>query len=434
MIERFFQYPSAKLKNNQEYEKIGEQFKIDTTLEMYIIAREMEKEIEQKLKQLEQIESCILRGEDCEAAGFKAEENCENSKEQEDELCLWRANLMVAQLYDQMMWYNEFLAAMQAQYQAVMGIGTQVKIREYQEEKQEKDANAEQLMPRQTFANTTEWGSFAFADAEWFEGTPEEQEIKQKDGFDVIERSAGYTGSLAGKKETFDSLKPLNEAQTAVQMAIKAHNYKSQLQTFQNIYVMFHLLEEYRAKVREHWNMSEQCIRNYLGQYYQNSFQSWMGKECGTYEDKVYCPYIADDAEGLGLYDINCPNNTAQRCYVIDAVSVPNRSGLSGYLKALYDESKKQAAAGEIEMYLTEDDDDQEVLNKYVIKREDDSRDARKVKKDNPLGLIDASGTQSSEGYALKNPNNQDKMADEMRTAGKLNWLNGSLVAKAMVL
>lgn len=434
--ERFLQYPGKKNKNNLEYEKMGEQLKIDTTLEMYIIAREMEKEIEQKLAQLEKIESCILEGdsEACDAAGFDQNENCEKSKEQEDELCLQRANLMIARLYDQIMWYNEFLTAMQAQYQAVMSIGTRVKIKEYQEP--EKDAYAVPLMQhKQNYAKNTIWSDFSFADVEWFEGTPAEPEVKQKNGFDVVERAAGYTGSLAGKQATFESLKPLSEAQKAVQMAIRAHNVKSQLESFQQVYEMFHLFEEYRAKVREHWNMSDECVRNYLGQYYQNTFQAWMGKECGVYEDKVYCPYLTEDMTGLGLFDIDCPNNSAQRCYVSEAVDVAERSGLSGYLQALYEESKTQAATGEIKLYLNEDNDEdsEKIYEKYVITREDSSRQARQERLNSPLTSINKINPQNEKGFELKNPNNQEKMIDEMRTAGKLNWMNGSLVSRAMV-
>lgn len=430
-IERFLQYPSSKQKTNDEYEKIGEQFKIDTTLEMYIIAREMEKEIEQKLKQLEQIESCIIEGIDCAVAGFDESENCENSKEQEDELCLWRANLMVARLYDQIMWYNEFLLAMDAQYNAVMSIGTKVKIRKHQEEDKEEKTSVVEFLPQiQTAEAVLQWQVF-FADSEWFEGTPEDRQIKTKDGFDIMDRAGGYSSSLAGRQETFASLQPLSDAQTATQMAIRAHNVKSQLDSFKQIYEAYNDMKRYRAKVREHLTLSEECIRNYVGQYYQNPFQSWVGKNCGRYQDKMYCPYTNNEAQGLGLYDINCPNNPSHRCYVTELADTTGRSGLSGYLLALYDESKKQAAVGEVNAYLTEDNETagKSNLDRYVVMKEDSSREERQARKNN----LSISANTQSDNYAVKNPNDQEAMVDEIRMASRLNWLNGSLVSKAMV-
>ncbi len=434
-VELFLQHPSGKQKTNDEYEKIGEQFKIDTTLEMYIIAREMEKEIEQKLQQIDKIESCITMGEDCDAAGFDESENCENSKEEEDGLCLWRADLMVARLYDQIMWYNEFLLAMDAQYNAVMSIGTAVKIRENEEEKtEEEQTSALEIFPQmQNAESMTQW-QMAFADNEWFEGTSEDRKIQTQNGFDVMDRAGGFESSLSGKEESFASLESLNEAQTAAQNAIRAHNVKSQLDSFRNMYVTYHETERYRNKIREHLALAEECIRNYVGQYYTDAFHSWVGADCSLYQDKMYCPYGANDVTGLGLYDIDCPNNPSQRCYVTELTDITMRSGLSGYLLALYDESKKQAASGEIDAYLEDDGDatNNKSADRYVTMREDSSREARKMRQNNPIVSM-ANSNQQSGDYAIKNPNDQDAMIDEIRAAEKLNWMSGSLVSQAMV-
>lgn len=151
-IKLFLQYPSQKTQTKQAYEILGRQLKMDTTLEMYITAVEMEKELYGTttdgetikslenvgmLKQIDLIESCLVKGENCDIVGLKSCQEKIGSGEddtREDQVCFWNSALQAERLYDSIMRDNLFLAAMHAQYKAVMGINQMVKIKEYEEE------------------------------------------------------------------------------------------------------------------------------------------------------------------------------------------------------------------------------------------------------------------------------------------------------------
>lgn len=155
-IKLFLQYPSRKTEIMAAYKRKGEQFKIDTTLEMYITAREMEKELKQMITELDNIERCIVAGEDCSEQGME-QYNCQQSPESaeaagdggnEDNLCLWRNAVTAVSLYDKIMRYNEFLIAMNAQYQAVKGIDERVAIMKFTDLEEDQKKRGEKLLPK----------------------------------------------------------------------------------------------------------------------------------------------------------------------------------------------------------------------------------------------------------------------------------------------
>ena len=196
-IKLFFQYPSENSKTKYEYAKKGDDLKLDTTLEMYIIAKEMQKElagkeielwgeqlvipegddtdnikaVEAKLKgvpmedlgivtQLKLYERCLVANQFCNYIkvtscngstdeGGDRGENVQNTdigfgsdKKNEDMVCFWNSAIKAETLYDTIMRYNEFLVAMLAQYRSVNSISNIAKIKEYNEDK-EKIENGE---------------------------------------------------------------------------------------------------------------------------------------------------------------------------------------------------------------------------------------------------------------------------------------------------
>ena len=184
-IKLFFQYPSENNKTKYEYAQKGEELKLDTTLEMYIIAKEMQKElagkeielfgeplvipegddteniaaVESKLKgvpmedlgivtQLKLYERCLVANQFCDyikvtscngstdEGGDRGEsiQNTDigfgNNKKNEDMVCFWNSAIKAETLYDTIMRYNEFLVAMLAQYRSVNSISNIAKIKE----------------------------------------------------------------------------------------------------------------------------------------------------------------------------------------------------------------------------------------------------------------------------------------------------------------
>lgn len=432
-IERFLQFPSKKNDINNNYRKIGEQFKIDTALETYIIARGMEMQLEKQLKELDKIEKCLLGGEECDAVNFGKEYNCQESKVTEDQMCLWRANLLVARIYDRIMWYNEFLLAIDAQYRAAMMIGNGVHIREYQEDKKQKQSSiTEQFLPQQTAQKSYVWQA-DFASMEWFDGSPAEATVVQDGDFDIIERAGGFAGSLSNQKETFDSMIEIEDANRAIEKALRAHNVKNKLNSYRRVYESYHQAQDYLKKVKEYLVMSEECVQNYVGQYYENGILAWTGHNCSIYDKgRFSCAYGTNSAESIGQFDLPCKNNPSQTCYIIETTDNTNRSGLSGLLQERYNETKKLTADGEEKTYTMEDSEQEN----FVSPRNPSGQERQKIR-DQGLQNSDNLNTRGESMQAdgrSKSPMLEDEMLGDTRIANRMNWLIGSGVTKDMVL
>ena len=201
-INLFLQYPSDGTKIQSVYRKKGSNIKTDMSLEMYITASEMYKELcgesgkgcdiavklaanpeidisaelgtadaeknnennmvtkenmQRKFGRLLMItmmESCLMEGKYC---GFLGMVGCASSgtdsetketeeqpteansdNENEDKVCHWKSALDVAVIYDKIMRDNEYLIQLQHQYKAVMSIDSLAKIRAAQKEEQEE--------------------------------------------------------------------------------------------------------------------------------------------------------------------------------------------------------------------------------------------------------------------------------------------------------
>lgn len=430
-VERFLQYPSAKDDVKANYKKIGEQFKIDTTLEVYIVARETEIELNKKLEELDKIENCLFGGEDCDAAGLDTPDyNCQESKDSEDQMCLWRANLLIARIYDRIMWYNEFLLALDAQYRAAMAIEDGVKIREYKDEKN-KTSSLQIFEQYQTAQISYNWGA-DFADLEWFDGSGAEAEVTTEGDFDIIDRAGGFQGAVAGKKESYDSMVEIEDANRSVEKALRAHNVKNKLSSFRRVYEFYHQAQDYLKKVNEHLTMSEECVHNYLNQYYQNGINAWVGHDCSIYSGgRMACAYSDGTEAGLGQFDVPCPQDSSKMCYVTEINDISNRSGLSGLLLERYNESKSLAASGEIATYETEE----EAGADYVIPRSSSGSDKDDLRSNTTPNsdALESRGEKMKDKSDSKSPSIEEEMLEETRAANRLNWKIGAGVGRDMV-
>ena len=198
-VNLFLQYPNNGSRMQAAYRKKGDDIKADMSLEMYITASEMYKELcgesgkgcevaskiasdpnidvsdelgssqegEQVMKEDAQrkmgrllmitlMESCLMEGKYCGLLGMSGcnvSENATNDTNQEpkeqptegqsgndneDKVCHWKAALDVAVIYDKIMRDNEYLIQMQHQYKAVMSINNLAKIKAAKSEEQKE--------------------------------------------------------------------------------------------------------------------------------------------------------------------------------------------------------------------------------------------------------------------------------------------------------
>lgn len=475
MIERFFQYPSKKKGVKKLYQEQGEQLKIDTTIEIYVNVRQMEKELNEQLIELDKIEKCVSGGDGCDGMGME-QYNCQKDG-QEDELCLWRNSVAVAEIYDTIMRNIEYLGVLEAQYQAVMAIGKRPEILEYIEEeaKKNKSSSLEILRPKQDFAHHEIVWKMGFAAQsvadeqlakDWYDGSEEKEVKTTEDGFEIMDGTGGFTGSLSGKKEDFQSMPVIEEAAEKAELAKRAHNMKQNLRSAKKVFDSYEDMLIYHKKIVENLRISEKCIQTYMRDYYANPLSSWMGKDCGYYNNNIYCHYSPEKSvkatgASKGMLDIPCPGMENYKCYLVEMTDTSDRYGLSGYTLGLYLEAKKQEALEDQDAYLLGDDTTEDNVSARVasmgekvstdssdgsdnyITTMDRSKASSDLNKDKEVASqddIDDEANADRDQYdngdnpaTLKKPSMEESMEAEVRKDGLLNWTIGEIVAKAMV-
>lgn len=384
-IKLFLQYPSTKSNVKKLYRLKGEQLQLDTALEMYITARELEKDMQAAVINIPNIEKCLVAGNRssdsttaCSEQGLE-DFNClktdENGETKEDKICLWRNALNVARIYDQIMRYNEFIYGMNVQYQAVRRLNGEVEIMEYEDEDKSSSSGSEQknslndvyydenlLMAS---AGYSESGAYASVSLD-FESADD----------------AGVPNAIEDMDDDFNSFAPIAEAQAYLDDAIKAHNFKRTLSDYRETFKNYHEIEAIHAKVVDRLNVSEDCTVTHMKQYGYNA-ASFIGRNCvridskdfqnavlNGYEntrtgamDGYFCHYddgeLPEDAkEYADPKTYKCPDDESQACYLIPTDKI-ERGGISAWLKEIANIAK----AKDSEYYETEQKSQQELTN-----------------------------------------------------------------------
>jgi len=468
-IVRFLQYPSDKEFIKSAYRQKSQELKMDVTLEMYITASEMLKELNGSLDTstgkktagmvdtLNMLETCMTQGkeEECSQLGL-SEYNCLDG-EKEEETCYWNNALRIARLYDKIMRYNEYLISMQAEYRAVMELDDLAKIRDY-----EKDSSL--LMDRYKtlpvqVARTEFSASLSFADDDLsaYLSNLKSPEKVQRGGFESG-TATGNVSDLDGKEEDFASLGMINEIQEILDDARNTHNMKHILPEYKAVFVTQREMNEYYNRAVANLQQSGECVQNFLSPYYSNVSNVWYGKNCAYYKTGyIYCHYspqkVASSKEkSSGVYDIPCPDNTKYSCYVESVINTKFDKGIIGYLTTLYQKSKDADALEDIEVFINAEDSkkDGEYVNDVTINSKvsgqdqasDEEEDENYVTaRDNDnsgdglmsLSELKSSASSSEEGVNFKKQREADRAADESRKNELVNWVIGADVVKQIV-
>lgn len=405
-IKLFLQYPSDKGPEKKAYRNKGDQMKMDTNVEMYVTAVEMSKELDGMLAELDNIEKCIVAGEDCSSVGMESY-NCQTS-ETEDDACLWRNALVAVRIYDKIMQYNEFLLAMKVQLDAVRSIGGNVKIREF-EKKEDKTSLLNILNDRTEVQTATieHKNSYGYASAS-----------DNKFGFATV-KSAGLKKPLDGKEDDFMSLTVIKDAQEKINEAMSAHNYKKMLPDFKKSFEDYHAFNKYYQIVMDNLYLSDVCSVNYLGQYYVDGLKAWLGRRCEQTEKRFKCEYREQDDAHLGEYDVACSNNANNKCFILNQDDFNVRLGISAWLMELYEEANVEENNSSEDIYMTMSMSNSDSSSLQSL---DDAKSSSNSKYKN-----DSSGDGEPN---LKKPSMEDDLYAEMRKNSLLTWTLGAKVAQ----
>lgn len=312
----FLQYPSDDPTIMAAYHDKLSQFKEDTVVEMYITATEMDKELQVMFAQLENIEKCLVLGENCDEEELQ-EYNCQ-SKDTEDKVCLWRNALTAVRIYDRLMRYNEYLTAMLAQMNATDNVGFYALPKEYEKEKHSFNMK----LPQKT-------QMVSFSGESIMENAFELEEIE----------TAGVVSSLAGKEEDLKNQTILAESLAAIDEARRMHNLKQQLPNMKDSFVTYNKVKAEHEKTLEHVIQSHICALSYMDDSYKNEEAVWLGN-CSLGEQYFECKYnpaksLDDDTPSFGLFDGKCGT---EKCYYMDLGDYYKVGGTGGWLANMYKE------------------------------------------------------------------------------------------------
>lgn len=412
-ITLFMQYPSKNGSKMKQYEENSKQLSMDTTLEMYITARELNKELTTMMAQLDKIENCLVAGEDCTEMGLGSKD-CQ-SEGKEDKVCIWNNALAAVRIYDKIMRYNEFLTAMNAQYNAVRSIGGTAKIKEYVEEKKsEKQSFLEDKYQKGGQVTAYAYNMITLADAS----------VEEDSQFDTLD-DAGLESPVAGKEKEFDSLEIIADAKKAMNEAISAHNFKKSLPQYRNVFEMYHNLADYQKKTSYNVVTSELCINNYLAHYYARPDKAWSNVNCLRHEEGWYqCHYspeknFSDKSASVGDYDQACWDDKDKKCYVVSsAKNIKGKKGIEKWLMALKESARDKAEESKGDLYE----------NGSYMSEATDFSDSGNTSLSDMKAKADAGYADDKQGSnvkSLKKPSLEDDMYAENRANALMNWTLG---------
>lgn len=412
-ITLFMQYPSKNGSKMKQYEENSKQLSMDTTLEMYITARELNKELTTMMAQLDKIENCLVAGEDCTELGLGSKD-CQ-SEGKEDKVCIWNNALAAVQIYDKIMRYNEFLTAMNAQYNAVRSIGGTAKIKEYVEEKKsEKQSFLEDKYQNGGQVTAYAYNMVTLADAS----------VDEDSQFDTLD-DAGLESPVAGKEKEFDSLEIIADAKKAMNEAISAHNFKKSLPQYRNVFEMYHNLADYQKKTAYNVVTSELCIYNYLSHYYKSPDKAWSNVNCLRDEEGLYqCHYspeknFSDKSASVGDYDQACWDDSDKKCYVVSsAKNIKGKKGIEKWLMALKESTRDKEEESKGDLY-----EDGSYMSEATDFSDSGNTSLSDMKAQADAGYAD--DKQGSNVKSLKKPSLEDDMYAENRANALMNWTLG---------
>lgn len=349
----FFQYPSKNNQTKYAYAQQGEQLKMDTTIEMFITAKEMQKELrgreielwgeplnfsddnlDEKLSsvsmkdlsmmsQLRLYEICMATNEHCDIVKLSS---CAGSDDQggdnegsgsgdnEDMVCFWNSAIKAEKLYDTIMIYNQYVIAMLAQYRSVMGISSIAKIKEAQDEAEGDNTSAlepsyynygntvvsQKITAEAMFADMADESSAAKREVAKYKSVVEDPSDFAGGDFELSNGATGYSSVLGTRGEGFADLASIASAEEDLQRAEKIHSVLRRLPNYEDIYKNLNYMKEMHNISRKTVAQSSSCVMQMLTPFYEDPEEALFGPngcsleydEKGLHTGRVICHYV----------------------------------------------------------------------------------------------------------------------------------------------
>ena len=236
-----------------------------------------------------------------------------------------------------------------------------------------------------------------------------------------METSQEATSLSKTEGETFGGFELTNNnAYKTLQDAMKAHNLKQQLSEYKNTFVEYNKMVELHQKAIEQLMKSEQCVVDYLNQYYKDGQKVWLGNGCSYSGNNIVCDsgraLTADNLQNLLPGDGLCANNQNMICSNYGINSYSSRGGMSGWLISAYKLAKAETA-----VTLTDEDFATSEREDKSYTAADMEAQAEELQAQNESGLQDSS---------MLKPSKEEEVEAGSRQEALISWQLGAELAK----
>lgn len=468
--ELFLTYPTdiiAEFPHNPEavkkaYKDKSVEFGNDTMVEMYITVRELEERMQALKEEYESLRVCYVEGNSDNS------DICESASPNDDELGVWSNYYKLNAIYDSILKITEELMVLKAQYEVAQSVQAGIEPMMPEEENTESEQSSAdnddqawldnngifrykmslgyaQILSSANIkassvavngtsgdatatlatienastssssnSNNNTFGSFIItnknAAAELPDPRLEPADAKQYDA----------ESPFAGTADQFQSLAESNNVYKNLQQAMKVHNLKQQLSEYRKTFEEYNKMVALHQKSLEQLMKSEQCVVNYLSQYYRDGKEVWLGQGCSYSGYDINCDsgreLTAESLKNLLPGDALCSDNQNKICsnYGINAYS--SRGGMSGWLISAY-----KLAKAEKTIALTDEDF-------ATSEREDNNYTAADMEaQTEALQAQNESGLQDS--YMLR-PSQEEQIESGSREEEMVAWQLGAELSK----
>ena len=481
--ELFLTYPTdiiAEFPHNPEavkqaYRNKSVEFGNDTMVEMYITVRELEEKMQTLKEEYESLRTCYVEG------NADSSDICESASPNDDELGVWSNYYKLNAIYDSILKITEELMVLKAQYEVAQAVQAGIEPMMPEEENTEGEQSssstddqawldnngifnhtislgyAQILSSANNTASSANNFSSSSTSANYMSGgaqassatTLSNMETSQEatslsktegetfGGFELTNKNAvaeapdlrlepaeakqyEAKSPFAGTADQFQSLAESNNAYKTLQDAMKAHNLKQQLSEYKNTFVEYNKMVELHQKAIEQLMKSEQCVVDYLNQYYKDGQKVWLGNGCSYSGNNIVCDsgraLTADNLQNLLPGDGLCANNQNMICSNYGINSYSSRGGMSGWLISAYKLAKAETA-----VTLTDEDFATSEREDKSYTAADMEAQAEELQAQNESGLQDSS---------MLKPSKEEEVEAGSRQEALISWQLGAELAK----
>lgn len=365
------EFPEDQTAVRNAYDDMGKMYVNDSLIEMYLAVRSLDERMSMLKAEFDKLSSCYVQGN-----GSAGQEGslCQGASATDANQGIWNNYYRINLIYDSMLRITEELNAIYANYEVTQAmrrglrpLDREIQMQEQAEEEEQHSADASDILRyRQVIsssyaqmftrkagqtANVKETALSSEKNAALKDANPKKAKsaVKTSAKHNIVEaKPSAIYSRFTGAADQFKDLAYMNNLYEQLNLAKRLHNLKQQMPTFKESFVEIAKMRQLHDKAVEKLKESEDCVVQYLGKYYENPQNVWLGSGCYYNQNKIICnANRAATLENLKLLqdgDVLCQDNQSQICNQFGLSNYAKRGGFSGWLISAYKTAKAEKA------------------------------------------------------------------------------------------